>query len=128
MIKWQTKIKVPYKILNPEQKKDICNGCGGKGGIVKPPKKAFYKTSCNKHDYGYACGGDEKERKRHDKGLKKAMKEDCSTLPWYQKPRYKPWCYLYYRGVRAIGWKFFYWGKTRWPEPTLAQLEQIKAL
>jgi hypothetical protein len=125
-MEWQTEIRIPYEFLTPEQKKEICNGCGGKGGFIKPPLRAFFKTSCNHHDYGYWCGCTEAERKNDDKGLRKSMKEDVAGLPWYKKPLYMPWCYLYYRGVRVAGAKFFYWGKKkRWPVPTEKQKERL---
>jgi|LGOV01.1.fsa_nt_gb hypothetical protein len=35
-----------YTELSPEQKKEICNGCGAKGGWIKVPNFLF-KASCN---------------------------------------------------------------------------------
>lgn len=126
-MEFQYDIKIPYELLTPEQKAEICNGCGGKGGKVKPPKRIFFKASCNHHDYGYWCGCTEAERKKNDEGLKKAMQDDCSKLPFWKKPFYYPWCYLYYRAVRVGGKKFFYWGKQkRWPVPTEKQLAKIE--
>ena len=115
MIEWQTETPVRYEDLTPEMKKDICNGCGGKGGIVKPPHRAFFKASCNHHDYGYACGGSKLERQQADRILYKYMVEDCASLPWAKWIRYRPWCELYYRAVRIMGWKFFHFGDRRWP-------------
>lgn len=96
-----------YSELTPEQKRSICNGCGGKGGFVKPPHRAFFKTSCNHHDYKYWQGGTKKDRAIADKLLYSAMVEDCSTLPLIGYLRYRPWCWAYYLAVRAFGWKFF---------------------
>ncbi len=31
-----------YEDLTPEEKKEICNGCGGKGGWIKPPHAVFF--------------------------------------------------------------------------------------
>ena len=100
-----------YEDLTQEEKEEICNGCGGKGGIVTPPHAIFFETSCNHHDYGYYKGTTEKDRKRCDKNLRTAMNKDCSKLPWYKWLRYRPWCELYYLGVRSVGWKFFNYDK-----------------
>ena len=114
-MKWQTKTRVKYEDLPRECKKEICNGCGGKGGWVKPPHRIFFKTSCNHHDYGYACGGTEEDRKQGDLMLLNFMFYDCSFLPWWRKVRYLPWCFVYYFSVRAFGGKYFYYGTKRWP-------------
>lgn len=99
-----------YKDLTREEKARICNGCGGKGGIVTPPHAVFFETSCNHHDYGYWKGCTETDRVRADRGLYTAMKLDCSRLTWYRWLRYRPWCWLYYLAIRAVGGRFFYYG------------------
>lgn len=125
-MEFQTKIKVPYKLLTPEQKKEICNGCGGKGSWVKPPLSVFYDTSCNHHDYGYWCGACEEDRLKDDTKLREMMRKDCARLPWYKQALYRPWCLFYYQAVRAKGDNYFYWGKEkRWPIPTEDQLKLI---
>jgi len=96
-----------YEDLTSEEKAGICNGCGGKGGIVVPPHAIFFEASCDHHDYGYWKGGTKTDRLKCDRGLYAAMKRDCSWLPWYEWLRYRPWCWLYYIAVRAVGWKFF---------------------
>jgi len=122
----QTDIKIPYELLTKEQKEEICNGCGGKGGWIKPPLKAFFITSCNHHDYGYWCGVTESDRKGCDDGLLVSMTKDCTSLPWYKFILYYPWCLLYYVGVRKVGNNFFYYGKVkRYPAPTQDQLNRI---
>lgn len=116
-MKCQTYTPVKYEDLTPGQKEEICNGCGGKGGWIKPPHRIFFKASCNHHDYGYWKGGSELDRLEADKMLYKSMVKDCKTLPWYQWVRYRPWCWAYYKGVRIAGWKFFYFSeKKRYPE------------
>lgn len=115
-IVWQTHTPVKYEDLPKEIKIEICNGCGGKGGIIVPPHALFYYTSCNHHDYGYGCGGAWKDRLKSDRGLIEAMRKDCASLPLELKLRYRPWCELYYLGVRVVGWKFFYYGQKRWPD------------
>lgn len=116
MMNFQTEIPVKYEDLTPENKKEICNGCGGKGGFVKPPHRIFFKTSCNHHDYGYWRGCTAPDRKQADQMLYKKMIEDCSTIGMVSWLRYRPWCWLYYQAVRMFGAKFFYFGdKKRYP-------------
>jgi len=117
MIKWQNETPVPWEELTEEQISDLCNGCGGKGGWIKPPHRIFFKTSCNHHDYGYWCGGTEEDRQDDDAKLKEAMTKDCARLPWWKQLRYRPWCLLYYVSVRIRGSYYFYYGEKRWPVP-----------
>ena len=49
----------------------------------------------------------EQDRKRCDKKFYDAMVKDCSTLPWYQYLRYRPWCFIYYQAVKKFGKKYF---------------------
>ncbi len=67
-----------YEDLTPEEKKEICNGCGGKGGWIKPPHRVFFEASCNHHDYGYWKGCTEEDRKKCDKKFYGATVKDCS--------------------------------------------------
>ena len=123
---FQTEIRIPYELLTIEQKKEICNGCGGKGSWIKPPLKAFFKTDCDHHDYGYWCGVTEKERKNNDVNLMLFMSKDCTTLPWWKFLFYYPWCVIYYLAVRRCGKGYFYWGKEkRWPIPTKGQIDRL---
>lgn len=115
MINWQTLKPVKYEDLTAEQKRLIVNGCGGKGGLVKPPHRIFFKASCNHHDYAYWCGGTEADRLKADKMLYNLMVDDCKDLPWCSWMRYRPWCWAYFKGVRIAGKKFFSFGKKKWP-------------
>lgn len=108
--------EIKYEDLSEEQKSIICNGCGGKGGFVKPPHAVFFETSCNHHDYGYYKGCKERDRIACDRKLKQAMYKDCKRLPWYKQIRYLPWCDLYYKAVRLFGSQFFYYAaEKRYP-------------
>ena len=99
-----------YLDLNASQKAEICNGCGGKGGIVRPPHAKFFENECNWHDFNYFLGFTEAHRKKADKQLLAAMLKKVKGLSWYWQLRYRPWCYIYYRAVRVVGKKFFYYG------------------
>lgn len=52
-----------YLALTPEQKSQICNGCGGKNmpGIIPDCiLGANVEESCNIHDFGYSLGQDKR--------------------------------------------------------------------
>lgn len=101
-----------YSSLTPEQKKIICNGCGGKGGFIKPPDFIFH-ASCNQHDFYYWRGGNEKDRELADRQFYEAMSIDILNAKWYLRPYYRFWAYTYYIAVRIAGGKFFNYGPMR---------------
>jgi len=98
-----------HKGLTPEQKKYICNGCGSKGGWIKPPNFIF-KASCNQHDFHYWRGCKESDRKKADKSFYKYMKIDIKERDYnfFKKAWYYTWAYSYYKAVRIFGKKAFY--------------------
>ena len=96
-----------FEDLTLEERVKICNGCGGKGGWVTPPRALFFEDECNHHDYGYWKGGSKAQRKVCDLKLKSAMIKACKKLTWIKWIRYRPWCNLYYRAVRISGSKYF---------------------
>lgn len=53
-----------YIVLSPEGKRDICNGCGAKGGLPIPDSLLLLDISeaCNIHDYRYWAGGTEEDK------------------------------------------------------------------
>ena len=97
-----------YKQLNSHQKKTICNGCGGKGGLINPPEFLFH-ASCNHHDFRYWRGCTEADRKDADDSFYKWMKVDIAISKWYLKPYYHLWAWTYYKAVRLFGKKYFYY-------------------
>lgn len=99
-----------FEDLTPEERAMICNGCGPKGGWIKPPHAIFFKASCDHHDYGYWKGCTEADREICDRKFYEAMIADCAPLPWYQYIRYRPWVYAYYHAVRLFGKESFYYG------------------
>jgi hypothetical protein len=103
------KNKLRYHELTPFQKKHIANGCGGKGGFIKPPDFIF-KASCNQHDFYYWRGHNEADREKADKEFYKMMKEDIAKVSSYlKKAHYHIWAYAYYKAVRFGGKKYFYY-------------------
>lgn len=105
-------ITLSYSELTDKQKSLVCNGCGGKGGLVKPPNFLF-KASCNQHDFYYWRGGTEEDRLKADKAFYEAMLVDVSNAEWYNKVQYKAIAYIYYKAVRRFGAKYFNLGKMK---------------
>lgn len=96
-----------YSDLNEEQKKYICNGCGGKGGMIKPPNFIF-KASCNHHDFKFWRGCTEEDFKKANKDFYDWMKEDIKNIKkWYKKVHYRIWAFSYYQFVNYGGKKYF---------------------
>jgi hypothetical protein len=84
------------------------NGCGPKGGIIRPPYSVFFEASCNRHDLSYHKGGSSKDRLRADKGFYHAMLRDCDRAsPAIKRAYYRSWSLAYYMAVRSFGWMFF---------------------
>ena len=102
-----------YEDLNPSQKKYICNGCGGKGGVVKPPKRIFYRSSCNHHDYGHWKGGNEWQRWKSNYKFLKTMLKDAvlGSRNVFVFCHNTVWALLYFFGVTLVSWKFWYYCK-----------------
>ena len=98
-----------YVDLTLAQKAFVCNGCGGKGGLVNPPEFLFH-ASCNHHDFLYWRGGTEADRKAADDAFYEMMKVDIAECSWHLRAHYHIWAYTYYKSVRLIGKKFFYYG------------------
>jgi hypothetical protein len=113
---------ISFKDLTEEEKKLVCNGCGGKGGLIDPPE-FFFKASCNHHDFNYWRGCTESDRKKADKGFYEAMKEDVKLQPVFKRPFFYLMAWIYYRAVRWQGKKFFNYGDRR---RTREDLEKLK--
>lgn len=98
-----------YNELTQYQKELISvNGCGGKGGWIKPPNRIFFEASCNRHDCGYGQGGCEEDRINCDIVFLKAMMRDCERITdKTRKRKYIIWSHLYFIAVRVYGWKYF---------------------
>lgn len=105
--------ELKYSDLAEDEKALICNGCGGKGGWVKPPQFMFH-ASCNHHDFGYWKGGTDADRKDCDVKFLQAMIGDAAILDGLHR---RLWHYVmafaYYLAVRRCGGKFFNYGPKR---------------
>ncbi|MBF0205198.1 MAG: hypothetical protein HQK67_13075 [Desulfamplus sp.] len=100
--------ELKYEDLSDKQIWLVSNGCGGKGGVVKPPHKLFFESSCAMHDVSYSQGGCEEDRIEADVGFFRAMLKDCEKVSGVlSKRRYVIWAHLYFMGVRTFGWRYF---------------------
>jgi len=67
----------------------------------------FFEARCNKHDTGYAQGGDEIRRFECDWKFLRAMFSDAKRQPCYLKPLYYAMAVLFFVLVRLFGWLQF---------------------
>lgn len=106
------KLPCRYRNWTLYERAVICNGCGGKGGVFKPPQYMF-TASCDHHDANYWLGGAEKDRQEADEQFYEAMKFDASFAPWWQRWWLYGAAWRYYSAVRFWGEKYFNYGKER---------------
>ncbi len=100
---------IRYHDLNEIQRNALCNGCGGKGGLINPPEFLF-NASCNQHDFYYWRGGTEEDRKKADNDFYEFMKQDAEAVNnWLKRKTYRLIAWTYYKAVRIHGKKFFYY-------------------
>lgn len=103
----------------PQALRDVlCNGCGGKGGWVRPPALRS-RVFCDRHDVAYFAGGTEDDRRVADRRLYERIKQDASERPWWQQPTFRMQAWLYYRAVRLFGRRYFHYGEKRTLESVL---------
>jgi hypothetical protein len=129
-MEFQNHTPVKYDDLTQAQKKEICNGCGGKGGFVKPPHSILFKPVCDPHDYDYWSGCSWWDKIKADwkmhQGMKKAVKKmdiqilrdhlyfNESLLPdWAVRQIYYRWADAYFAGVSVAGKLYFYFDKNK---------------
>ena len=67
----------------------------------------FHEASCNRHDEGYAIGGDEARRKSVDDGFYNAMKRDSLKLSGINRLFRLSQAVTLYAAVRLLGWMYF---------------------
>lgn len=114
-----------YRNLNEVQRRFICNGCGGKGGLFKPPNYLF-EASCDHHDFNYWLGFTEEHRKLADVQFLQAMLRDSRRAPWWKRWWLQGAAWRYYYAVRACGKRFFHYGdKERTREDLEWEMRQL---
>ena len=85
---------------------NILNGCGPQSWKGKGPNWLF-RACCYQHDYNYAKGGTEADRRWADWGFYSAMRKDIKRLPWWRQPFAKINAWIFYQGVRLFGKRHF---------------------
>lgn len=98
-----------YEDLTFAEKDKICNGCGGKGGWIKPPYATMWDAECDHHDYGYHKGGSWRDRLVCDAKFWWNLQKDSLSWKWqiHKVIYFSGWSALYFAGVRLAGWRFF---------------------
>jgi len=98
-----------YWDLSPEQKQKICNGCGAKGSKINfliPQGK--FKEACNIHDYMYAVGKNDHDKRIADRvfinNLNRIVKASHPLL----RPIRKIAARAYYEAVAKFGDEAFW--------------------
>ena len=98
-----------FRDLSLEERKRICNGCGGKGHWFKPPSWLF-QACCDHHDFNYWLGYREEDRARSDLQFYEAMLIDADASPWYLRWWRRRMAWAYWQAVKRWGGPFFYYG------------------
>jgi hypothetical protein len=98
-----------FRELTAAEIKKVCNGCGAKGGWIKPPD-FIYEDSCQHHDYNYYLGFTEEHRKKADKQFYEDMRRQIKEVNILRRPALHVVAYGYYRAVRWYGEDSFYYG------------------
>lgn len=108
-----------YTRLTPEQKKEICNGCGAKGGTPVP--NTFYgldiSEACNIHDFRYYEGETWEDKTYADMEFESnlyAIIEEETWFRWLKKLR-KIRAAEYVLAVKLWGDKAYRTGKNLKP-------------
>lgn len=98
-----------YIDLSKEEKKRICNGCGGRGGKINflIPQKEF-RECCNIHDFMYETGITEDDKRKADRLFIYNMNEKCKSLSGLKKFYYKQLAKIFYKSVVLFG-DYYFW-------------------
>lgn len=120
--------ELEFKDLTLEERKLVCNGCGGKGGWFDPPEYRFH-ASCNLHDFKYWVGCTDADRKKADEEFYAAMLEDAKR----GKNAFRRWwlrraAQRYYWAVRWFGGKYFHKAMRRRGRVDLEVLKELEAI
>lgn len=89
---------------------NILNGCGPQSWKGRGPNWLF-KADCYLHDYNYAAGGCEADRRWADWGFYQAMLKDVRRLPWWRRPLARINAWVFYTLVRWFGKSNFHYGR-----------------
>lgn len=104
--------RVRFRHLTEEQRDAICNGCGGKGGFIKPLYSKLFHLVCQQHDLNYYIGHTWLDKIKADWQLfcgclRKVRTLNVGTL---ERNHLYFWCVTYFIGVSFFGHRYFYFG------------------
>ena len=105
-----------YKLLRPQLKKQICNGCGPKSKFDFVPDTIWglkIIEICNIHDYLYYIGKTIEDKEKADRIFLNNMLrliENKTKWKWLKKLRKKR-AYKYYKAVKYFGGPAFWINK-----------------
>ena len=118
---------IRFRHLSDKQKGVICNGCGGKGGFVKPPYAEVFKRLCDHHDFNYFLGFTFSDKAKADYQLLNAMLYEIwlggmlseKSFRLFKRVYLSCWTFLYYLAISVCGHKFFYFGEKEQEVPNV---------
>jgi hypothetical protein len=108
----------PFDFLTPRQVAILTNGCGGKGGTLRPPQFMWGTDACSRHDYAYWIGGDESDRHAANVAFLENMKAEadqvangkCWGFRWLYRHFFYGMADVYYEAVEKWGRDYFSYG------------------
>jgi len=107
-----------YWNLTEEEKKKICNGCGGRGGkfnFLIPQGK--FKEACDIHDYMYHTGYTQEDKRKADATFLYNMDSIVRELKGIKKWWYKKLAKIFYKAVYKYG-DYYFWRNKRFKDLT----------
>ena len=98
-----------YWELEVNQKRKICNGCGAKGSKINflIPQGSF-KEACNIHDYMYANGKTDEDKKVADRVFINNLNRIVEASHPATKPFKKVLAKSFYLAVKKFGYEAFW--------------------
>jgi hypothetical protein len=107
--KMGAKPTLKFSDLTLSERVVITNGCGPKGGRLKPPASIHFADDCDHHDFHYWRGRADSDRRLADLAFLRQMRRRVKReVPWYKIPWVSFWARAYYAAVRIHGRKYFH--------------------
>jgi len=112
-----------YWELTETEKKQICNGCGGRGGKLNflIPQKHF-QEACNIHDYMYYIGRTQEDKRKADAVLLYNLDTIVKNMKGIKKWWYKKLAKTFYEAVHNFG-DYYFWKDKRFKDLTKQEIE-----
>ena len=101
-----------YWYLSEKAKKQICNGCGAKGSfLAKIIPQGKFREACNIHDYMYAIGKTDEDKKIADRVFINNLNRIVEASSPFLRPFRKLLALSYYKAVAQMGDEAFWRNK-----------------